>query len=146
MQLSIKFRREEDHLKDQRDKLQRKKDYKDVVFLLRDFSDVKEIAKKINMEHIGVRCLSINEKLCLKYMTQKRYIGDGIEGLLTSQNVYGHSKVTKSSIELCKSLALNNDVFGYFHIKGRTNDIIEFAESTKPALKTVQNFLEPVFT
>lgn len=141
LMMSMSFRAAEDLLRDQRDELQREKNCKDVIFLVKDFSDVKEIAKKIDKGPVGVLSLSHNQKLYLKFMTQKRKVGDSISGLLDTQNSYGHSKVTKSSIQLCKDLAMENNVFEYFKIKGTTIDIIDYADTTKCALKTVECFV-----
>ena len=139
--MSINFQESEDRLKDERDKLKKEKDCKAVIFLLKDFETIMAIARKIRTGHSRLQNFSINEKLCMKFMTHRRFIGDGINGLLNSKNIHGHSRVSMTSKDLCKRLASDHDVFRFFNIKGTTSNVLNFAQSSKAALKTVQQFV-----
>ena len=138
--LSIHFREAMSCLKEQNQQLKHEKSCKDVVLMLKDFDVIQKIAMKIGKGR-PTKCFSLNEKLTLKYMINKRHVGNGIQGLLASQNMYGHSRVTRSVIERCKRLAAQCDVFQHFNVKGKAEDIVDFANSTEPDLKTVEQFL-----
>jgi len=109
--------------------------------MLKDFEDIQTIAMKIEKGSRGVNRFSLSEKLTLKYMLHKRRVGSGIQGLLASQKIYGHARVMRSAIQHCKRLASQSDVFTHFNVKGKTEDIIDFAKTTEPALKTIDQYL-----
>ena len=149
LKLTINFREATsrlDHMKEQIDcmkeqieKLKDDKNCRDVVFMLKDFQEIKTIATKIQKGSTGVHRFTLSEILTLKYRLHKRRVGNGIQGLLASQNIHG--RVTSSAIEHCKRLASQSNVFEHFNVKGKTEEIIEFAKTTEPALKVVEQYL-----
>lgn len=139
--MSVNFQEGVDQLKKERDKLQQEKDCKSVIFFLKDFETIKTIARKIRAGHCKIQNFSLNERLCMKYMHQRRFVGDEIRGLLNSKNIHGHTRVSIASIDQCRRLALEHDVFGFFKVRGTVRELLNFAQATKGALKTIQQFV-----
>ena len=77
-----------------------------------------------------MRFLTINEK---------RHVGDGVRGLIDSQNIYGHARVSKTLKEYFKALVSHSNVFDNVNIRGTNNDITKFVKFIQPSLKTAQH-------